>query len=53
MELYRVTKGRYKDLIGTIDKTYVIVTGQVFFYPLSSPEARVIVPFEDIEEYKE
>jgi hypothetical protein len=53
MELYKVTKGQYKDLIGTIDKTYVVITGQVFFYPLSSQGVRLVVPFESIEEYKE
>lgn len=52
MELYKVTKGQYKDLVGTVDMTYVIVTGQVFFYPLSSPTMRLVVPFESIEEYQ-
>ena len=49
MELYRVTKGQYKDQIGTIDMTYVIVTGQVFFYPLDTPTMRLVVPFDYIE----
>ena len=52
MELYKVTKGQYKDLIGTVDMTYVIVTGKVFFYPLDNPTVRLVVPFENIKEYQ-
>ena len=52
MELYKVTKGKYEGLIGTVDMTYVVVTGQVLFYPLDTPTIRLVVPFEDIEEYQ-
>lgn len=52
MKLYKVTKGQYKDLIGTVDMTYVIVTRKVFFYPLDNPTIRLVIPFENIEEYQ-